>query len=198
MSVVILIVSVWLLTATSLNYSAVLAGNASPDGSVTVQVPNLDQAGSQRPQLPCEQQPQFREFDFWIGEWDVTSDAKKIAESSIRKTIGSCVIFENYSDPSGFNGKSFNFYDSTLKKWRQTWVDNQGNVSEFSGEYKDGAMRFEGESHRRDGQRILRKMVVSKLGANRVRQYSENSVDGGKTWKTSYDFIYLRKKIGGA
>ncbi len=149
--------------------------------------------GQPRPPAPCDQ-PQFREFDFWVGEWDVTSDGKKIAESSIRKIVGGCVIFENYTDPRGFSGKSFNFYDSTLKKWRQTWVDSGGNVSEFSGEYKDGAMHYEGESHRRDGRRILRRMIVSNLGADRVRQYSENSVDGGKIWRTSYDFLYLRKK----
>jgi hypothetical protein len=154
---------------------------------------NLDEAGNQQPPAPCDE-PQFREFDFWVGEWDVTSGAKKIAESSIQKIIGSCVIFENYTDPRGFSGKSFNFYDSTLKKWRQTWVDIGGNVSEYSGEYKDGAMRFEGEVHRRNGQRIPYKMIIYNLGADRVRQYSENSVDGGKTWKVSYDFLYLRKK----
>jgi hypothetical protein len=153
----------------------------------------LDEAGKQQPPVPCDQ-PQFREFDFWVGEWDVTSGAKKIAESSIQKIIGSCVIFENYTDPRGFSGKSFNFYDSALKKWRQTWVDNGGNVSEYSGEYKDGAMRFEGEVHGRNGQRIPYKMIIYNLGVDRVRQYSENSVDGGKTWKMSYDFLYLRRK----
>lgn len=142
---------------------------------------------------PCEQ-TENRQFDFWVGEWDVTSGGRKIAESSIQLIIGSCVIYENYSDPSGYTGKSFNFYDATLKKWRQTWVDNGGNVSEFSGEYRDSAMHYEGESHRRDGQRISRKMTVTRLAADRVRQYSEYSMDAGKTWKPNYDFVYLRKK----
>ncbi len=154
---------------------------------------NAAQAIPERNANPCGQ-TENRQFDFWVGEWDVTSGGRKIAESSIQRIIGSCVIYENYSDPGGYTGKSFNFYDAVLKKWRQTWVDNGGNVSEFSGEYKDNAMHYEGESHRRDGQRFLRKMTVTRLDADRVRQYSEFSMDGGKSWKSNYDFLYLRKK----
>ncbi len=150
-------------------------------------------AGAERNANPCGQ-AEHQQFNFWVGEWEVTSGGKPVAQSSIQQIVGSCVIFENYSDGSGMVGKSFNFYDSTLKKWRQTWVDNGGNVSEFSGEYKDGAMRYEGESHRRDGQRILRRMTVSPASEDRVRQHSEFSLDGGQTWKTNYDFLYVRKK----
>jgi hypothetical protein len=85
------------------------------------------------------------------------------------------------------------FFDSTLGKWRQTWVDAFGNVSEFVGEFADEAMRFEGETHRRDGTRVLRRMVLYDQGADRVRQYSERSLDGGRSWDVVYDCIYVRK-----
>ena len=143
---------------------------------------------------PCESQTQHRQFDFWIGEWNVKSQNTKVAESSIQRIIGGCVLYENYSQADGFTGKSFNFYDSTLKKWRQTWVDSGGNVSEFVGEFKDGSLHYEGESHRQDGSRVLRKMIFYNLGPDRVRQYSERSTDGGKTWNVAYDFTYERKK----
>lgn len=73
-------------------------------------------------------------------------------------------------------------------------MDRSGNVSEFVGEYKEGAMRFEGESHRNDGSKVLRRMTIFDEGPDRVRQHSERSVDGGKTWSVVYDFIYTRKK----
>lgn len=66
-------------------------------------------------------------------------------------------------------------------------------MSEFAGEYKDGAMRYEGETHRQSGAKVLRRMIVYDLGPDRVRQYSERSTDGGKTWGVAYDFIYVRK-----
>ena len=31
------------------------------------------------------------------------------------------------------------------------------------------------------------------LGANRVRQLSEATADGGKTWTVNYDLIYTRR-----
>ena len=73
-------------------------------------------------------------------------------------------------------------------------MDSAGNVSEFAGEYRAGAMRFEGESHRRDGRTLLRRMQVFNTGADAVRQTSEASTDGGKTWAALYDFTYKRKR----
>ncbi|HEY9429857.1 MAG TPA: MBL fold metallo-hydrolase [Blastocatellia bacterium] len=143
--------------------------------------------------MPCETLPQYKQFDFWIGEWEVTAEGRKVADSSIQRIVNGCVIYENYTQPDGYLGKSFNFFDAHLGKWRQTWVDAGGNTSEFTGEYKDGAMRYDGETHRQSGAKVLRRMIVYDLGPDRVRQYSERSTDGGKTWGVAYDFIYVRK-----
>jgi hypothetical protein len=143
--------------------------------------------------------PESRQLDFWIGDWDVTIDEKKkIGSSKIESIVGGYGILENYSQPDGYHGKSLNFFDSVLGKWRQTWVDSLGNMSEFVGEYKDGAMRLEGETHRKDGTKILRRMTLSKLEGDRVRQYSERSTDKGKTWSIAYDYIYLRRSASPA
>lgn len=144
--------------------------------------------------VPCPERPTHRQLDFWVGEWDVTDRGRKIATSSIQRIVGGCIIFENYSQSDGYSGKSFNFYDAALGSWRQTWVDSFGGVSEFAGEYKDGAMRFEGETHLSDGTRVLRRMTLFNQGPDRVRQYSERSLDGGKTWTVGYDYVYARRR----
>jgi hypothetical protein len=146
------------------------------------------------PVSPCPSKAEYRQFDFWLGEWDVTDHGEKIATSSIQSIVGGCIVFENYTQADSYTGKSFNFYDAALGKWRQTWVDAFGNVSEFSGEFKDGAMRYEGETHRAEGRKVLRKMILTKLDADHVRQYSERSLDGGKTWTVAYDYVYARRK----
>jgi hypothetical protein len=144
-------------------------------------------------EFPCESRAESRQFDFWIGEWVVMDGSQAIATSRIEKAASGCLIVENYSQVDGFSGKSINFYDPLLKKWRQTWADSAGNASEFSGELRDQAMRFEGESHRGD-KRILRRMTFTELGGGEVRQHSEMSRDDGKTWMPHYDLKYVRKK----
>ena len=120
-------------------------------------------------------------MDFWAGEWDVTAQGRSVASSRIERVVGDCVVFENYAQPDGYQGRSINFYDASLGRWRQTWADSAGGAGEFTGVYRDGAMRFEGETHLADGRKIMRRMTVLKLGPGRVRQHSERSADGGKT-----------------
>jgi len=40
----------------------------------------------------------------------------------------------------------------------------------------------------------LSRLTFSKIDENTVRQLTENSTDGGKTWNVGYDFKYTRKK----
>jgi hypothetical protein len=142
----------------------------------------------------CDTRPENHQFDFWLGNWDVYDKEERVAESTIQRLPGSCAILESYSQPDGYSGKSINFFDSRLTKWRQTWVDKVGTVSEFTGEFVEGAMRLEGETHTRDGKVILRKMTVSAIDSSRVRQYSERSSDRGNSWSTAYDFTYRRRQ----
>lgn len=137
--------------------------------------------------------PERKQLQFWVGEWEVTDKDKKIGTSTIQWIADGQAILENYSQP-GFSGKSLTFIDGVLGKWRQTWVDSQGRVSDFVGEYKEGAMRFEGNTHTADGKKLARRMVLQPLESAGVRHYSERSDDGGKTWVKLYDYTYRNKK----
>jgi len=143
---------------------------------------------------PCSSHPESAQFDFWLGEWKVEetgAPGKTVAESREEKIVGGCVLLENYEEPGGYAGKSVNFFDPVLSKWRQTWVDGAGNISEFAGGMHDGAMRFQGESHTASGRRVYRRLTFTPLSPDSVRQLSEASMDG-KTWKVNYDYTYRR------
>ena len=145
----------------------------------------------------CAARPETTQFDFWLGDWEVrpsegAPDDGTRASSHEEKIIGGCVLLENYEEPGGYTGKSINFFDPVLKKWRQMWVDSAGNTSEFEGDFRDGAMRFEGESHAAAGKRIFRRLTFTPLRGGSVRQRSEASLDG-KTWKVNYDYTYVRR-----
>lgn len=143
---------------------------------------------------PCKAAPEFRQFDFWIGEWEAkTLQGQPGGTSSIQPILGQCIILENWTGASGTNGKSFNVFDTNDKKWHQTWVDDKGTFSHYIGEFKDGQMVIVADTIV-TGKKTLAKMTFSKLPNGDVRQHGENSVDEGKTWTTSFDLIYSKKK----
>ena len=55
-------------------------------------------------------------------------------------------------------------------------------------------MRFEFETKDAQGNKITGRFIFYNEGPNQVRQFNETSANGGKTWTTSYDFTYIRKK----
>ncbi|HPM32052.1 MAG TPA: tetratricopeptide repeat protein [Chryseolinea sp.] len=150
--------------------------------------------------FPCMTNAQAREFDFWIGDWDayVTGTTQLAGQSRIDLASGGCMILENWTSKGNvpFTGKSMNFVDPATNKWKQVWIGSGGiNVSEFlNGEYRDNAMRFEFESTNAQGVKTLTHFHFFNQGPDQVRQFHETSVDDGKTWTTTYDFTYVRKK----
>jgi hypothetical protein len=162
--------------------------------------PCLDAARAQTatptaPPTPCKSRPEYRQFDFWVGEWYVLNPrGRQAGTNSVQLILGDCVVFENWTGAGGGGGKSFNVYNAAKGKWQQTWVDNSGGVLELTGEYRDGAMRFSGETKGADGKVTLERLTFTKLGDGRVRQFWEQSADGGKTWAVAFDGTYVRKK----
>jgi tetratricopeptide (TPR) repeat protein len=147
---------------------------------------------------PCADTPENRQFDFWLGEWDVetTQGGVPAGQSRIELILGDCVVQENWqSNGNPYSGKSYNMYNAALKRWEQYWVDNSAGNIFFYGGLKDGVMEYwTDEIPQPSGPPLKRHLQFFKLGPDKVRQFSQGSTDGGKTWKPEYDFTYIRKK----
>ena len=152
---------------------------------------------------------EHRQFDFWIGEWDVVPNpatqpqntapppaGRKPAVNVIERAHGGCVLIENWDSGTGGSGQSFNLFDRSRQRWHQTWVDNGGGLHQYWGALADGSMVFEGEvplppASRFQGRRTVRLSFIP-MGPDKVRQFSESlNVDG--TWSVNYDLIYTRR-----
>jgi len=113
-----------------------------------------------------------------------------------RERIGGVRDLENWTSANtSYAGKSYNVYNPVLKRWEQFWVDNVGGTISFYGGLKDGVMDFyTDEVTQPDGSKLKRHLQFFNLAPDKVRQFSQGSTDGGKTWKVEYDFTYTRRK----
>jgi hypothetical protein len=141
---------------------------------------------------PCKGTAEYRQLDFWVGEWTVQVGGQTAGTSSIQRILGDCVILENWTGNGNGSGKSFNVYNAATGKWQQTWVDNRGTVLELSGSYIDDAMRYTGVTQG-NGKTVQHRLTFSRVAPDRVRQLWEQSTDDGKTWVASFDGLYVRR-----
>jgi len=154
----------------------------------------LSHAASARA-TPCSA-PEYRQFDFWLGDWEVTNPAGKVAgHNHVTREYGGCVLQEHWAGTGGSLGSSFNIYDPVRKVWHQTWVDNTGTLLELEGGLKDGSMVLSGEQVQADGKDLLNRITWTPIqvgGDRKVRQLWETSADGGKTWAVAFDGLYAK------
>lgn len=146
---------------------------------------------------PCSV-PEARQFDFWIGEWQLTWDdgkgGKAVGSNSVTQLFDGCVIQENFKDTAqSFFGISVSTYSTLLNKWQQTWVDNQGAYLDFVGEFKDGKMTLERSFTTAKGKKISQRMIFYNISRDEMDWNWEKSDDEGKTWTVAWKIHYKRK-----
>jgi len=141
--------------------------------------------------------PEYRQFDFWVGKWDVfnTRDGTPGGSSLIELLYGKCTLRENWTDTSGFSGGSLNTYNRIDKRWHQTWTDSTGSWREFVGGLENGRMVLVWRhfSVTMPGKTVQERMIFTPNPDGSVRQYSDQTIDG-KTWVERYDYTYRRAR----
>ena len=153
----------------------------------------LPAAAAEKP--PACRSPEHRQFDFWLGEWDVRDPAgKSVGRNRIVTIHGGCALQENWTGAGGVSGTSLNAYDAEKKRWHQTWVDSSGGVLQLDGGIVGGAMVLVGESVTADTPpaTVRQRVTWTKLPDDRVRQLWERSGDAGATWTTVFDGTYSK------
>jgi len=135
-----------------------------------------------------------RQFDFWVGSWNVTVADKQAGTNDVTLEENGCVVHEHWtSSRGGTTGQSFNFFDRTVSKWHQFWVDNSGNYLHLTGSYADGKLVLTGVAPGPDGKPADQRLTFFKNADGSVRQFWETSADHGATWQVAFDGLYRRR-----
>ncbi|MDJ0921311.1 MAG: hypothetical protein QNI84_09295 [Henriciella sp.] len=96
------------------------------------------------PPPPCDT-PEYHQFDFWIGDWEVSSpDGAAQGRNVITAEESGCLLVERWVSTAGNTGQSYNFYNPVTETWRQIWVST-GAIIDYEGGLTDtGSMKLEG------------------------------------------------------
>lgn len=148
---------------------------------------------------PCAE-PEQKQLEFWVGEWDLTWPGNKAGETahgtnSVRRILDGCIVEESFSGGNAMplRGRSVSIFDVRAGKWKQTWVDNQGAYLDLVGEFKDGQMVLGREATRPDGTKAWQRMVFKNIAPDEFDWTWEASKDNGKTWTVVWPIHYKRR-----
>ncbi len=143
---------------------------------------------------PCAA-PEFRQFDFWVGEWELTWGDSGRGENVIVIELDSCVIVENFTTAGEqpFRGRSVSTFNKHSGKWHQTWVDNAGGYLDFVGGPVADSMILSRTAHRA-GSVYRQRMVWYNISEDSLDWNWERSLDDGVSWDTLWEIHYLRRR----
>jgi tetratricopeptide (TPR) repeat protein len=134
------------------------------------------------------------DLDFWLGDWDVFIEDRKVGSNRIEKILGGAAVLEHWTAEGGGRGESVFYFLTDSSQWKQVWlVQGAQVVKEKLSRPVEGGLRFEGEARFTDGSRIPDRTTLTLQDDGSVRQLIEISRDGGATWTATFDARYVRK-----
>ena len=134
----------------------------------------------------------YKDFDFWIGEWDVYKYGTDtlVGHSQITSILNGKALQENYQSSQGpFEGTSLNMYNQANEDWEQYWIDNTGLRLHIWGGLKEGTMVMESDPNIPPINRIS----WSQEANGQVRQTWEQKKNSEASWQVVFDGIYRPK-----
>ena len=154
------------------------------------------QSSPTAPPPPACEAPEHRQFDFWLGEWDVIGGPQRdriVGRNTIVRVAGGCALREHWVNAGGSDGHSLNVYDRASRRWTQFWVGADGVVLRLEGGLRaDGAMAMEGALPNGKGGLQRQRIVWTPQPDGGVIQQWDTSDDDGATWQTAFVGAYRR------
>jgi hypothetical protein len=169
-------------------------------GALSVMKPALDalvpviaraSPAGEVPRRALDEEPPAREFDFWVGSWQVSDpqSGQPLGLSQVDSILGGRVLHEHWWGADGYRGESFNVFDRDRRCWHQSWVSDNGTLLLLDGGMQDGTMLLEGVAP--DGAR--QRIRWRREGYGDVLQHWESSSDAGHTWVDRFRGLYRKR-----
>ena len=147
---------------------------------------------SAQAQQPNCTTPEFRQFDFWLGEWEMRDRASGtvLGRAKVEKLSNGCMMREEWISSGGASGSNLSSYHAPEKGWQMASAFANAPLLISQGQFSNGQLVFVGQAQ----QWMVRIVWAATDDPSRVKQTWENSSDGGKTWTMTFDAICVRLK----
>jgi len=147
------------------------------------------------PPDPCGGEA-FKQFDFWLGAWDVTTpDGTLAGENLITSEENGCLVLERWRSTGGGTGQSYNYFNPATEKWRQVWISQGGMIDYEGGLTETGSMKLEGTiTYVGTGQQAPFTGEWTPNEDGTVTQYFEQYDAESDTWNPRFTGLYTRKE----
>lgn len=146
---------------------------------------------------PCTD-AEYRQFDFWLGEWDVYDfNGTFMEQNSIEKSADGCMIHESTQTSGGNVEQSYSYYKPSTGQWTQFSVGSNA-VIEYSGRLNaEGAMALNGYIYHRDerGTRPFKGLWTPQDDGTIVQEFWEKPSQGGD-WDIWFNGTAVRPDAG--
>jgi uncharacterized protein YciI len=138
--------------------------------------------------------PVNREFDFWVGDWEVTDpQGTVLGWSRIVALPGGRVLHETWNDSKGAGGNGWLAFNPGTGEWNYSYASRAGDYAGLSGGRIGARLVLSGTSNRQAGPVRHLRIAWTPDPEGPVRQTVEVS-DDGATWNSAFDGIY--RKLG--
>ena len=147
-----------------------------------------------------------RQFDFWIGTWQVHLAAQQEdlswqtldhARASIYPILGGRAILELW-DAQRIKGYSLRYWDTAAQEW-VLWLNwpgnNRSNANRMGGRFTHGRGEFFGAFQDGDGNRVQSVFTFSDITPFSLRWDDRYSADGGRSWSYNWRMEFLRDAV---
>ena len=158
----------------------------------------LAMSGARTPPVPSCTAREYRQFDFFAGDWDtydVAAPGKLTARNHVTPMVDRCALREVYEQNDGLRGESINTYDTERHLWHQTWVTNRGQLLLLDGKLEGQRMVLTATERDSSGATSLLRGIWWREGAT-VRERADRSRDGGNTWTPVFDIVFKHHQAG--
>ena len=138
----------------------------------------------------------MKQFDFWLGDWNLTWGENGRGRNVISKILDGKVIQEQFTslpddDSTPLIGLSLSVFNGQTDQWQQTWVDNQGSYLDFKGGMVGDKMILSRMTVI-EGKPVQQRMVWDNIQTDVLDWSWERSDDGGQTWNVQWAIQYRR------